>query len=72
MNIYPNPAYDRVVVETEATIESVSIYTITGVMIYSEVDFNDNTIDVSEFNGGVYIMKVRTENGEVVKRFVKK
>ena len=72
LNIYPNPAYDRVVVETEATIESVSIYTITGVMIYSEVDFNDNTIDVSEFNGGVYIMKVRTENGEVVKRFVKK
>ena len=72
LNIYPNPASDRVVIETEATIESVSIYTITGVMIYNEVDFSDNTIDVSEFNGGVYIMKVRTENSEVVKRFIKK
>ena len=72
LNIYPNPASDRVVIETEATIEAVSIYTLTGVMIYSEVDLNDNTIDVSEFNGGVYIMKVRTENGEVVKRFIKK
>ena len=71
-NIYPNPASDRVVIETEATIESVSIYTITGVMVYSEADLNNNTIDVSEFNGGVYIMKVRTENGEVVKRFIKK
>ena len=72
LNIYPNPAVDRVVIETEATIEAVSIYTLTGVMIYSEVDFNNNTINVSDFASGVYVMKVRTENGEVVKRFIKK
>ena len=72
LNIYPNPAVDRVVIETEATIEAVSIYTLTGVMIYSEVDFNNNTIDVTDFASGVYVMKVRTENGEVVKRFIKK
>ena len=72
LNIYPNPAVDRVVIETEATIEAVSIYTLTGVMIYSEVDFNNNTINVTDFASGVYVMKVRTENGEVVKRFIKK
>ena len=72
LNIYPNPAVDRVVIETEATIEAVSIYTLTGVMIYSEVDFNNNTIDVTDFASGVYVMKVRTENGEVVRRFIKK
>ena len=71
-NIYPNPAVDRVVIETEATIEAVTIYTLTGVMVYSEVDFNNNTINVSDFASGVYVMKVRTENGEVVKRFIKK
>ena len=71
-NIYPNPVVDRLVIETEATIEAVTIYTLTGVMIYSEVDFNNNTIDVTDFAGGVYVMKVRTENGEVVKRFIKK
>ena len=72
LNVYPNPAVDRVVIETEATIEAVSIYTLTGVMIYSEVDLNNNTIDVTDFASGVYVMKVRTENGEVVKRFIKK
>ena len=41
-------------------------------MVYSEVDFNNNTINVSDFASGVYVMKVRTENGEVVKRFIKK
>ena len=71
-NIYPNPASDRVVIETEATIEEVTIYTITGVMVYSEVDFNDNTVNVSDFANGVYVMKVRTDNGESFQRFIKK
>ena len=71
-NIYPNPVSDRLVIETEANIEAVTIYTVTGVVVYSEVDFNDNTIDVSDFANGVYIMKVRTENGEAVQRFIKK
>ena len=71
-NIYPNPATDRVVIETEATIESVTIYSITGVMVYSEVDFNNNTINVSDLASGVYVMKVRTENGEALQRFIKK
>ena len=30
-----------------------------------------NSIDVSELNSGVYFVKIKTENGEVVKRFVK-
>ena len=71
-SIYPNPAVDRVVIATESTIESVSIYTLTGVMIYSEVDFNNNTINVSDFASGVYFIKVRTDNGESVQRFIKK
>ena len=71
-NVYPNPVSDNLVIETEATIEAVTIYTVTGVMVYGEVDFNDNTINVSDFANGVYIMKVRTENGEAVQRFIKK
>ncbi len=70
-NVYPNPVSDKLYIETEATIEAVTIYTVTGVMVYSEVDFNDNTINVSDFANGVYIMKVRTENGEAVQRFIK-
>ena len=71
-NVYPNPVSDNLVIETEANIEAVTIYTVTGVVVYSEVDFNNNTIDVSDFANGVYIMKVRTENGEAVQRFIKK
>ena len=41
-------------------------------MVYSEVDFNNNTINVSDLASGVYFVKVRTDNGEVVQRFIKK
>jgi YD repeat-containing protein len=71
-NIYPNPVSDNLVIETEANIEAVTIYTVTGVVVYNEVEFSNNTINVSDFANGVYIMKVRTENGEAVQRFIKK
>ena len=70
-SIYPNPASDRVFIATEANVEEVIVYTITGVAIYSEVDVN-NTINVSDFASGVYFIKVRTDNGEAVQRFIKK
>ena len=69
-NIYPNPVNDKLVIETEATIEEICIYDAFGRLM--EKVNETTTIDVSEYNAGVYIMKVRTDNGEVVKRFVKK
>lgn len=72
-SVYPNPAENVVFVETASNIEAVSIYNITGVMIYSEEGAMNNVqINVADFSAGVYVMKVRTENGEVVKHFVKK
>ena len=70
LNIYPNPVNDRLVIETEATIEEICIYDAFG-RLMTKVN-ETTTIDVSEYNAGVYIMKVRTDNGEIVKRFVKK
>ena len=73
LNIYPNPAVDRLVIETEATVESVSIYTLTGVMIYNEqCTMNNVQLNVSDFNGGVYFIRVVTNEGETVQRFIKK
>lgn len=71
-NIYPNPVNDVLFVEMSENIEEVSIYTITGVMVYNETVLSGNSIDVSELEGGIYIIKVRTENNEIVNRFVKK
>ena len=75
LNIYPNPVNDKLYIETEMNVEEVVVYTITGVIAGQQSTVNSQqslTIDVANLNSGVYFIKVRTENGEVVKRFVKK
>ena len=74
-NIYPNPVNDKIYIETEVEVEEVVVYTITGVVAghQSMVNGQQSTvIDVTNLNSGIYFVKVVTENGEVVKRFVKK
>lgn len=72
--IYPNPVEDNLMIEANETIEEVAIYTITGVTVYCQHSTvrGQQSINVSDLNSGIYFIKVRTENGETVKRFVKK
>ena len=72
-NIYPNPVNDKLYIETEIEIEEVSIFDIYGRrQELSAVSCQPSAIDVSNLNSGVYFVKVVTNDGEVVKRIVKK
>ncbi len=73
--VYPNPVSDNITVYTNLGISEVNIYNILGVNVYNETAALNNSrldINVSDFNEGVYFIKVKTENGETVKRFIKK
>ena len=75
ISIYPNPANDRLFIEAESEINEVVVYTITGVIVGQQSTVNRQqtlTIDLSELKSGVYFVKIVTENGEMVKRFIKK
>ena len=74
-NIYPNPVNNRLYIETESEIEEVVVYDVYGRhqnLRNSETQKLRNSIDVAELNSGVYFVKVVTEKGEAVQRFVKK
>ena len=73
-NIYPNPVSDKLYIEAETEIEEVVVYDIFGRHQVTETPSHQGnlTIDVTELNSGVYFVKVVTENGEAVQRFVKK
>ena len=71
-NVYPNPVNDRLYIETEVEVEEVVIYDVYGrQQELSAISGQQSVIDVANLNSGVYFVKVVTENGEVVKRFVK-
>ena len=73
-NIYPNPVNDRLYIEAETEIKEVVVYDVYGRiqnLRNSETQKLRNSIDATELNSGVYFVKIKTENGEVVKRFIK-
>ena len=71
LDIYPNPVNDRLVIKTEVEIDEVIIYDVFGRQQSTVNGQQTSSIDVANLNNGIYFVKVRTENGEIVKRFVK-
>lgn len=72
-NIYPNPVSDIIFIENDNNIEGISIYTGTGAMVRNEeCSDNDLQLNVSDLESGIYIIKVKTGNNEIIKRFIKK
>ena len=74
INVYPNPVNDKLFIETETVVEEVVIYDVYGRHQVTETPSHqgDLSIDVADLNSGVYFVKVVTENGEAVQRFIKK
>ena len=74
VTIYPNPANDKVFIETEVEIEEVVVYTITGVIVGQQTTVNGQqtlSINVSDLSKGVYFVNVKTSTGSVVKKIIK-
>ena len=72
-NVYPNPVNDKLVIETEEIVKEVVVYDVYGrQQKLSAISGQPSVIDVTNLNSGVYFVKVVTENGEAVQRFVKK
>ena len=71
VNVYPIPVTDKLFIDTETYIEEICIYTLSGVMVYKEVDFNNKSVDVSEYNSGVYVIMIKSNDKVVMKRFIK-
>ena len=72
-NIYPNPASDILTIATEANVEEIAIYDIYGRAVRQQVNetTGQQVVDVADLETGVYFVNIKTENGNIVKRFVK-
>ncbi len=74
-NIYPNPVENELFIETEMNVKEAVIYDVYGRQTMCQ-QVNETTsqqvVDVADLKAGVYFVKIVTDNGEVVKRFVKK
>ena len=73
VNIYPNPVDDILFITTDESVKEINICTITGVTVYSlqATDNRQLSIDVTDLNSGIYFVKLKTDNGETVRRILK-
>ncbi len=71
LNVYPNPAKDFINIDAE-DLNVINVYNIQGQLVSSYVN-NVNTIDISDFESGIYIIEgVGTSNKKQSKFVVKK
>lgn len=69
-DIYPNPVRDRLYINTP-DIKNITIATITGSIIFSQDIEGDNlSIDVNNFNKGIYLLRISTSTETITEKIV--
>ncbi len=70
--IYPNPTKDYIIVQSENSLE-VKIYDLQGILKLEDkvIPTRKNTIDVSNFSRGLYILEIITESKDKSLLFLK-
>ena len=69
-NIYPNPVSDKLYIDTDADIE---IYNINGqrINVQRTIINEQQSINVSNLQSGIYLVKIKLGSYEVIKKIVK-
>ena len=70
--LYPNPVNDKLHIETEIKIEEAVVFDVFGRLQTTDNGQQTSSIDVSGLNSGAYFVMIKTNEGVVMKRFVKK
>lgn len=72
--IYPNPVSDKLsVVSDYNKVKCIDIYDLTGNLMYSKANVSETEkIDFSQFNSGVYIISIKTDNLTFTRKVLKK
>lgn len=69
--IYPNPSSETIRISSKKTIKKVLIYNNLGQLIQTTIPQN-NSIDISRLNTGIYILKLLSEFSESTTKLIKK
>lgn len=66
--VYPNPAQNKITINGVREQEIIEIYNVLGQLVMSK---NDNVIDISSLEQGVYTIIIKNNNSKTSKKFIK-
>lgn len=67
--LYPNPATNFFTVKAKEAIQKVEVYNLMGAKV---METNQNQVNISSLNAGIYLVKVYSENRVGVQKIIKK
>ena len=72
--VYPNPAADVAYVESGSAMGNIAVYSLSGQKVLAANAAGERRValEVENLQSGVYVVKIATEDGEVVSRLIKK
>ena len=71
LSVHPNPAKDIVNIESEGQLVSISVFSLTGkMMVNHDISGYNYQLNTNTFEGGLYLLKITTENGVISKRLI--
>lgn len=69
IKVFPNPANDKINFLSENVIQKIEIYNMMGQKVYvGEPIENNYTINVSEYKNGLFLVKVKTSKGDIIRK----
>ena len=68
--LYPNPVSNQLNISTSSDIQKIVIYDISGKQV-KILEGNVNSIDVSNFQSGFYIIGITIDGNTTVRKFIK-
>ncbi|MBQ5857331.1 MAG: agmatine deiminase family protein [Bacteroidales bacterium] len=75
VRMFPNPVNDILFVEMNEIVEEISVYSVDGVVVCQQtIDSGQQilSMDVASLKSGIYFIKLKTDEGDIVKHFIKK
>ncbi|MBR4836903.1 MAG: T9SS type A sorting domain-containing protein [Bacteroidales bacterium] len=72
MSIYPNPANDKLFIESNGNISNVEIYNLTGAAVLKQECNSDKVeMNVKALQSGVYFIRITTGDNTETRRFIR-
>jgi len=70
--LFPNPTKGNISITHNNTLEidQISVYSISGELFSNKVNSNTKNIDLSNLSKGVYFVKIKTNQGVLIKRII--
>ena len=73
ISIYPNPVSTTLIIQSEEVIKKVEIIAANGTVVAVQEAFeNEVQLPVENINNGLYLVKISTSKGTILRAVIKK